>query len=105
MQLFDDGKVNLIWPVIVSHVIDKDSPLYKIDAKQLSEAEFEIVVVLSGNSKDTGQVAQARTSYLPHEIIWGHRFQNIIHYDALEQVYRVDYEQFDSIYLVSLCLI
>ena len=27
---------------------------------------------------------EARTSYLPEEIIWGHHFKNCIHYDKKE---------------------
>ena len=97
----DDGKVNLIWPVVVVHVIDKDSPFYQMDSQKLASTKFEIVVTLTGSSHSTGQTTQARTSYLPHEVIWSHRFENIIHYDHLEKLYYADYENFDATYLVS----
>lgn len=104
LKLVDDGKANLIWPVIMSHVIEKDSPLYHLDSQRMAASKFEIVVTLTGSSHSTGQVTQARTSYLPHEIIWSHRFENIIHYDHLEKVYYADYENFDAIYLASVKL-
>lgn len=103
LKLVDDGKVNLIWPVVMMHVIkDRESPLYLMDSQKLANTKFEIIVTLTGSSHSTGQVTQARTSYLPHEIIWSHRFENVIHYDHLEKVYYADYENFDAIYMVSL---
>lgn len=100
MKLTDDGKVDLIWPVVVVHVIDKESPLYLMDSQRLASTKFEIVVTLTGGSHSTGQVTQARTSYLNQEVIWSHRFENIVHYDHLEKVYYADYENFDAVYLV-----
>ena len=32
---------------------------------------------------------QARTSYLPNEILWGHRFVNVLNYKRREGVYKV----------------
>lgn len=101
LKLVDDGRVNLIWPLVVVHVIDKESPFYTMDSMKLAAMKFELVVTLTGSSHSTGQVTQARTSYLPQEIIWSHRFDNIIHYDHLEKVYYADYENFDAVYMVS----
>lgn len=39
LKLEDDGHVLAILPVIVCHVIDKDSPLYNVSAKQLLEKQ------------------------------------------------------------------
>lgn len=99
-MLMDDGKVNLIWPVTVVHVIDKDSPFYQMNSQMLLNTKFELIVTLTGSSHSTGQLTQARTSYLSHEIVWAHRFENIIHYDHLEKVYYADYENFDAVYMV-----
>ncbi|XP_039452748.1 ATP-sensitive inward rectifier potassium channel 8-like [Culex pipiens pallens] len=81
MSLENNGRVLLFWPVTVCHVIDAQSPLYDLTPKDLLESKFEIVVTLSGGTNITGQVNEARTSYMPGEILWGHRFKNIVHYD------------------------
>lgn len=102
LKLVEEGKVNLIWPVIVVHVIDKESPFYHMDSQRLASTKFELIVTLTGSSHSTGQLTQARTSYLPHEIVWSHRFENIIHYDHLDKVYYADYENFDAVYMVRI---
>lgn len=102
LKLVDDGKVNLIWPVVMCHIIDKNSPLYHMDSVKLAAAKFEIIVTLTGSSTSTGQHTQARTSYLPHEIAWSHRFENIIDYDTVDHVFRAHYENFDALYMVRI---
>lgn len=41
-------------------------------------------------------MSQERTSYLPKEIMWGHRFNNIVEYDQQNGVYVADYDKFDE---------
>lgn len=62
---------------------------------------FEIVVTLTGSSRSTGQLTEERTSYLPKEIMWGHRFTNIVTFDLVNEVFEVDYEHFDDTVSVS----
>lgn len=62
---------------------------------------FEIVVTLTGNSSLTGQMIQARSSYLPREIMWGNRFVNMIYYEKTQEVYRSDFDKFDVLEVVS----
>ncbi|XP_058451523.1 ATP-sensitive inward rectifier potassium channel 11-like [Malaya genurostris] len=97
MKLENNGRILLMWPVTVCHVIDSESPLFDISAKDLLQKRFEIVVTLSGGTMTTGQVNEARTSYLPGEIYWGHRFINIIHYDRTHDHYVARNELMDSI--------
>lgn len=52
---------------------------------------------MTGSSRTTGQLTQCRTSYLPKEILWGHRFVNMVSYNRSEQVYEVDYDKFDEV--------
>jgi len=49
-----------------------------------------------GTSPTTAQMTEAKTSYVPREIFWGQRFVNIIHYDATNERYIVDYENFNT---------
>lgn len=37
LKLQDDGRVHIIFPVIVCHVIDEESPLYTLSASQFLE--------------------------------------------------------------------
>ena len=65
---------------------------------------FEVVVTMTGISRLTGQMTQARTSYLSQEILWGYRFTNIVnYYDELE-CYITDTEKLDEIEQVDTAL-
>lgn len=59
------------------------------------ECRFEIIVTFTGSSSLTGQISESRTSYLSNEVLWGHRFVNMIEYDAIKEQYFVEYNRFD----------
>jgi inward rectifier potassium channel len=61
----------------VMHTIDADSPLYGMNYERLAEQHAEIVVIAGGVDETLAQPVTARTSYLPHEILWAHRFVDI----------------------------
>lgn len=52
---------------------------------------------MTGVSRTTGQTTQARSSYMPREIMWGHRFRNIITYDPLSESYIAHIEKLDDV--------
>lgn len=91
----------LLWPEIVVHSIDRSSPLYDLSADDLQMANFEILVIMEGTIESTDQRVQARTSYLPAEILWGHRFEPVVSYDERQGRYNVDYNRFHSTQLVE----
>jgi len=62
----------------VMHEIDRDSPLYGASAASLEAQNVELVVTASGIDETIAQRVHARTSYLPDEILWGHRFVDVI---------------------------
>ncbi|XP_038048313.1 G protein-activated inward rectifier potassium channel 3-like [Patiria miniata] len=101
---FDTGedRIFLVWPLIICHEINQDSPLYEYTAKGLDNADFEIVVILEGIVEQTGLTTQARTSYLPPEIMWGHRFASSVVFLKSEndKQYDINYSKFDQIYPV-----
>ena len=39
---------------------------------------------------------QARTSYLPDEILWGNRFEKLITFQKEDGTYKIDYSRFNS---------
>lgn len=59
---------------------------------------------MTGTSRLTGQMTQARTSYLSQEILWGYRFTNIVNYDEELACYVTDTERLDEIEQVDTAL-
>ena len=72
---YDSGwdRVLLLWPIIIRHVIDEESPLYGMTPEIMRQADFELIMTVEGIVEATGMTFQARTSFLPNEIQWGHR--------------------------------
>lgn len=64
--------------------------------QQLTKARFEILVVFEGIIETTGLTTQTRTSYMPNEIVWGARFDSMIHSNPSGD-YFIDYARFNSI--------
>ena len=96
----------LLLPLTVVHVINEQSPLYNVAGKDLEFADFELVAVLEGVVESTGMVTQAKMSYLPHEILWGHRFCSLSfinqgHSKKCEKRTKFDISQLDMTHEVS----
>ncbi|XP_037949894.1 G protein-activated inward rectifier potassium channel 3-like isoform X2 [Teleopsis dalmanni] len=85
-----------IWPMVIEHKIDENSPLYNMSATDLLQDKFEIVVILEGTVESTGQSTQARSSYINTEILWGHRFDPVVVYNKNLQAYEIDYARFNE---------
>lgn len=96
-----DDRLMFIWPTIVVHKIDKDSPLYNLSAQDMLRERFEIVVMLEGVVESTGMTTQARSSYLPSEVLWGHRFESVVKFKRDTGEYEVDYTMFNNTYEVD----
>lgn len=92
-NFIESNNIFLVAPLIISHVIDKRSPLYEVSASDLSTQDLEVIVILEGVVETTGITTQARTSYITEEILWGHRFVSIVSEDG---VYSVDYSKFGN---------
>lgn len=46
--------------------------------------------------ESTGMTTQARSSYLPSEILWGHRFESVVSFKRDLGQYEVDYTLFNN---------
>ena len=97
----DDSEIFFIWPTTIVHKITADSPLYNISASDLLKEKFEIVVILEGTIESTSMTTQARSSYLPSEILWGHRFEPLVSFRKDTGQYAVDYSLFNHTYEVD----
>ena len=93
---FSDGNIFLVWPVTVTHKIDETSPFWEMSSEQLLSERFEIVVFLEGTVESTGMTTQVRTSYLPSEILWGHRLAPLFTYQKENGQYKIDYTAFHT---------
>ncbi|XP_034736160.1 potassium inwardly rectifying channel subfamily J member 11, like isoform X2 [Etheostoma cragini] len=84
----------LVSPLIISHTMERGSPLYELSAQSLASDDLEIIVILEGVVETTGITMQARTSYTPEEILWGRRFVSIMTEE--DGRYCVDYSKFGN---------
>jgi len=89
-------KLFLVWPVMVEHVIDEESPFWEMGPEDIAHEQFELIIILEGIVESTGMTTQARTSYLPGEILWGHRFERLVTFQKESGEYQVDYSRFHS---------
>lgn len=92
----EEDRLLFVWPTTIVHKIDMNSPIFEMSAKDMLKTRFEIVVVLEGIMEATGTTIQARTSYTPYEILWGHRFQEVVCFNRITGDYDVDYAFFDE---------
>ncbi|CAL4067485.1 unnamed protein product, partial [Meganyctiphanes norvegica] len=90
-----------IWPMTIVHTINPQSPFYTMSAVDLMNEQFELVVFLEGTTESTGTTMQARYSYQPSDILWGHRFENLIYFDKSSDNYVIDFRQFNKTKEVS----
>ncbi|CAO4387926.1 unnamed protein product [Caenorhabditis nigoni] len=95
---YDSGwdRVLLLWPIIVRHVINEDSPLYGMSRDNIAKADFELIMTVEGIVEATGMTFQARTSFLPDEILWGYKFKPMVLMNEKLSKYEVHYSLFDQ---------
>merc|ERR1719348_507741 len=67
----------------------------------MAKARFELLVVLEGTNETSNMTFQARTSYLPNEILWGHRFESMLLYRKDHNKFQVNFSAFHSTYEVD----
>ncbi|XP_072298387.1 inward rectifier potassium channel 2-like [Eucyclogobius newberryi] len=96
---FDTSRILLMAPIVMVHMIDEQSPLYKLSRSGLEEEDFEVVVILEGMVEATGMTTQFRSSYLANEILWGQCFEPML-YEG-DNRYIVDYSRFQNTYEVQ----
>ena len=91
-------QIQPFWPLVLSHKIDKSSPLWELSPKDIQSRQFEIILTLEGCTPETGTTVQARTSYLPSEILWGQQFEHsTVEYDKDMAKYAVQLTSLNKI--------
>ncbi len=101
-----DNNILLFFPATIIHRIDETSPLFEHNSILKPNKWFELIVTLDATIEPTGQPIQVKTSYLPHEILWNHRFeQMIVHCESpfeteIHRRYNLDYAKFNQTYKI-----
>lgn len=93
LKLVND-QIILVTPVTIVHEIDQESPLYALDRKAVAKDNFEILVTFIYTGDSTGTSHQSRSSYVPREILWGHRFNDVL--EVKRKYYKVNCLQFEG---------
>lgn len=91
----------LLWPTTITHFISAESPLYGMSEAEMKQGSFEIIVTLEGTTASTDMSTQAMTSYLPSEILWGYRFDEMIGAKSDNGRPIVDHSLMDNMYPVE----
>jgi len=94
----EEDNLFFIWPTTLVHKITEDSPFYNMSARDFLRKRYEIVVLLEGVIEQTGNSIQARSSYLPNEVLWGYRFVNLLNFKHSASEYKIDYSAFNAVY-------
>ena len=84
----------LTW--LAMHPIDENSPLYGATPEMLATAETMLIVTLTGIDETVSQTIHDRHSYIAPEILWNHRFVDIISRKPDGQRF-VDYSHFHNV--------
>lgn len=61
-----------LWTIV--HPIDDHSPLFGASPHDLFEKDAEFITSLKAFDESSGQMVYSRSSYKPHEIVWGEKF-------------------------------
>merc|ERR1719228_3107023 len=90
-----------VWPLDVVHIIDEESPFYDMSASDMARERFELLMVMEGTNEISSMTLQSRSSYLPNEIKWGQRFEQMLLYRKDQNKYQVNFSAFHSMYDVE----
>jgi len=101
LKLLRDSSPVFALSFSVMHEIEEDSPLRGGGPEVLAEFNAELLVTASGIDETLVQRVNARTSYLPSEILWDHRFVDIMGWTE-DGRRAIDYSRFhDTVSLKS----
>ncbi len=78
LKLLRHRTPSLILTWTIMHPIDPDSPLYGLTATDLAERHANISVLITGVDETVAYTINARHSYAADEILFDHRFEDII---------------------------
>lgn len=84
----------LSWTLM--HEIDSDSPLFNVDEESFNAEAMRITVSLVGHDSSVGQTIHASQLYQQGDVLFGYRYRDAIHQDALGRTV-LDYSKFHDV--------
>jgi len=93
LQLLRNESPALALSWTLFHVLDEKSPLYGLTAEDFEAADISLAVVVSGYDVVAAQTVHARKSYQHPEILFGHRYVDVVSTSQDGRV-RIDYGRF-----------
>jgi inward rectifier potassium channel len=93
LQLLRQRTPIFVMTFTVLHPIDEASPFWGETPASLEAAQAEIVITVTGLDETMSQPVHARASYLAHEVLWDHRFVDVLGWTA-EGRRAIDYRRF-----------
>ncbi len=96
MSLVRNSSPSFLLTWTAMHQIKPGSPLYGQSVEALTASMTELIVTLTGLDETLGQTIHARTSYLPTEIRFGARFDDILGPVGADGRAIIDYSKFDA---------
>ena len=105
-RLYDLKPIRSISPVFelswtVMHVIDEDSPLCNCTPESVIDSEMTLTVVFTGHHSGFQQRVHERHTYAENQILWDHRFVDLIKRDPGGGSVVIDYANFDKVVAVD----
>jgi inward rectifier potassium channel len=79
LKLLRQRTPSLILTWTIMHLIDPDSPIYGLTAKDLAQRHANLSVLISGVDETVAYTITARHNYATEEILFDRRFEDIIH--------------------------
>lgn len=93
LKLLSDRTPRFTLSWMVMHQIDEDSPLFGATPESLEKTRAMLVVSFSGIDETVSQSLHAPFYYGANDILWQHRFADVIHHTPQGHLY-VDYSDF-----------
>ncbi|KAM9391597.1 inward rectifier potassium channel 16-like [Pholidichthys leucotaenia] len=90
----EEEHIVLATPATIIHKLKPGSPLYNVGPEDLQEENFELIVSFTYTGDSTGMLHQTRISYMPADIRWGQRFQDMLKQG--KKRYKVNYALFNE---------
>ena len=81
---------------VLMHVIDESSPLYGATAESLAASRASLLIHIEGSDETTTQSMQARYTWPNEQILWDHRFVDLLQDDE-HGVRHIDYTHFHEV--------
>ena len=103
LKLLRQRTPSLVLTWTIMHSIDLDSPLYGLTAKDLKQRHANISVLVGGVDETVAYTITARHVYATEEILFEHRFEDIIYTSDNGDRY-FDYSRFHQVHPLALNL-